>query len=80
MLRLMGGGGGGSAGLVTVLTVLTLFPDLLLGLTGILVDDDDVDVLGVEDDTGQEKSLTISDSLISLSTLEDLENGVVVRD
>ena len=80
MLRLMGGGGGGSAGLVTVLTVLTLFPDLLLGLTGILVNDDDVDVLGVEDDTGQEKSLTISDSLISLSTLEDLENGVVVRD
>ena len=78
MLRLMGGGGGGSAGLVTVLTVLTLFPDLLLGLTGIL--DDDVDVLGVEDDTGQEKSLTISDSLISLSTLEDLENGVVVLD
>lgn len=79
MLRLMGGGGGGSAGLVTVLTVLTLFPDLLLGLTGILVDDDN-DVLGVEDDTGQEKSLTISDSLISLSTLEDLENGVVVLD
>ena len=78
MLRLMGGGGGGSQGLVTVLTVLPLFPDLLLGLTGILVDD--VDVLGVEDDAGQEKSLTISDSLISLSTLEDLENGVVVRD
>ena len=79
MLRLMGGGGGGSQGLVTALTVLTLFPDLLLGLTGILVDDD-VDVLGVEDDTGQENSLTISDSLISLSTLEDLENGVVVLD
>ena len=78
MLRLMGGGGGGSQGLVTALAVLPLFPDLLLGLTGILDDDDDV--LGVEDDTGQEKSLTISDSLISLSTLEDLENGVVVLD
>ena len=76
----MGGGGGGSAGLVTVLTVLTLFPDLLLGLTGILDDDDDNDALGVEDGTGQEKSLTISDSLISLSTLEDRENGVVVLD
>ena len=53
---LMGGGGGGSAGLVTVLAVLPLFPDLLLGLTGILVDDDDVlDEKGVKKDAKLDK-------------------------
>ena len=58
-------------------------PDLLLGLTGAVDIEDDLGVedtidAGVDDtddsETGGEKSVIISDSLISLRTLPEREN------
>ena len=79
MLRLMGGGGGGSDGLLTGLLTTLPLADLLLGLKGrSLVTP--LQILGGKEEGGEEKSLTISDSLMSLRTLDDLENVGAILD
>ena len=73
VLRLMGGGGGGSEGRVNGLLTTLPLADLLLGLKGRSLTTP-LQMLGGKEEGGEEKSLTISDSLMSLRTLEDLEN------